>query len=262
MLPILFACAAAALLLPPVPDVVPDGHRGVPVERQADISALRESCCVQYVVQKGDTLGKIAVALLGAASRHREIAALNPDVEPDRLSVGQRLWLPRRQADLEEPVRFVYWSDFSGLAHARPLAMGEPLRGRYGSYSLALVPASLHEAFVAKREEGREAMDAFVEQHRIEVVQGTSCGRYVKDGSKVASKSETVRVVRGDDGRFSIESEVVNYDKDGKPLGADAAKKGDSEAAWLLLLAAAAGAGLVYWRVRAANAAKPQPVVA
>lgn len=48
-----------------------------------------------YTVRSGDTLGAIAARLLGTASRWREIATLNRLRDPNRLTVGQRLRIPR-----------------------------------------------------------------------------------------------------------------------------------------------------------------------
>ena len=47
-----------------------------------------------YSVQPGDTLGQIAQNNLGTWTRWKEIAELNPGVDPDRLQEGQRLVLP------------------------------------------------------------------------------------------------------------------------------------------------------------------------
>ncbi len=47
-----------------------------------------------YVVQKGDMLSVIAQTELGSARRWREIAKLNPKVDPDRLLEGTRLVMP------------------------------------------------------------------------------------------------------------------------------------------------------------------------
>lgn len=47
-----------------------------------------------YVVQKGDTLGKIAKKLLGSSKRWREIAGANPQVNPNRLEAGMSLSIP------------------------------------------------------------------------------------------------------------------------------------------------------------------------
>ncbi|MCY2960728.1 MAG: LysM domain-containing protein [Planctomycetota bacterium] len=48
----------------------------------------------EYVVQRGDSLARIARNRLGAESRWQEIATLNPKVDPKSLTVGQKLVLP------------------------------------------------------------------------------------------------------------------------------------------------------------------------
>jgi nucleoid-associated protein YgaU len=48
----------------------------------------------EYVVQRGDSLARIARTQLGAESRWPEIAALNPRLDPKSLSVGQTILLP------------------------------------------------------------------------------------------------------------------------------------------------------------------------
>lgn len=48
-----------------------------------------------YTVKRGDTLGKIAKAKLGKASRYKELAALNNIVNPNRISIGQKLKIPK-----------------------------------------------------------------------------------------------------------------------------------------------------------------------
>ena len=62
-----------------------------PADRQA---AAPPAAGGEYVVQKGDMLSVIAQQRLGSAKRWREIAALNPKVDPDRLLVGTRLVMP------------------------------------------------------------------------------------------------------------------------------------------------------------------------
>jgi len=49
----------------------------------------------EYVVQRGDSLARIAKNRLGLESRWEEIAALNPDVDPKALRVGQKLMMPQ-----------------------------------------------------------------------------------------------------------------------------------------------------------------------
>ncbi|MEM7576271.1 MAG: LysM peptidoglycan-binding domain-containing protein [Planctomycetota bacterium] len=47
-----------------------------------------------YTVQKGDTLWSIAAQVYGDGQKHREILAANPQVNPNRLLVGQTLVMP------------------------------------------------------------------------------------------------------------------------------------------------------------------------
>lgn len=47
-----------------------------------------------YSIRRGDTLSAIAARELGSADRWSEIAALNPSVDPARLSVGASIQLP------------------------------------------------------------------------------------------------------------------------------------------------------------------------
>jgi nucleoid-associated protein YgaU len=56
-----------------------------------------------YSVRRGDTLSAIAARELGSAERWSEIAALNPRVDPARLSVGAVLQLPGGAAVANAP---------------------------------------------------------------------------------------------------------------------------------------------------------------
>lgn len=49
-----------------------------------------------HVVQKGETLARIAEKTLGDANRHREILAVNPGKDPRRLKIGDTLIIPSR----------------------------------------------------------------------------------------------------------------------------------------------------------------------
>ncbi|MCB9914245.1 MAG: LysM peptidoglycan-binding domain-containing protein [Planctomycetes bacterium] len=57
-------------------------------------AAPSKSGAGSYTVRKGDMLSVIAQTRLGSAKRWREIAALNPKVDPDRLLEGTVLVLP------------------------------------------------------------------------------------------------------------------------------------------------------------------------
>ncbi len=49
-----------------------------------------------YVVRQGDTLWSIAQSRLGSGHRWRQLATLNPTIQPEHLAVGQKLRLPSR----------------------------------------------------------------------------------------------------------------------------------------------------------------------
>jgi|GEM_PF-717849 len=65
-----------------------------PVARETSIAVPPPAAGDGYVVRAGDSLSQIAQDQLGGASRWREIVALNPGLDPDRLLVGQSLRLP------------------------------------------------------------------------------------------------------------------------------------------------------------------------
>ncbi len=56
----------------------------------------------EYVVQRGDSLSRIARTQLGAESRWQEIAALNPRIDPMSLPVGQTIVLPEGAAKVSK----------------------------------------------------------------------------------------------------------------------------------------------------------------
>jgi nucleoid-associated protein YgaU len=60
--------------------------------KKADKSVASNRACV---VQKGDTLRSIARRELGDERRWKEIASANPNVDPNKLSIGARLKLPK-----------------------------------------------------------------------------------------------------------------------------------------------------------------------
>lgn len=76
----------------PRPEPAPAPREKLPPTRPA-LPAANE-----YVVQRGDSLAKIARNVLGAESRWTEIAQLNPRVDPRALVVGEKLALPSAAA--------------------------------------------------------------------------------------------------------------------------------------------------------------------
>ena len=67
-----------------------------PESRPVPAGTPRTPRTVEYVVQPDDSMWTIAQRWFGDPNRWREIAGINPDINPDRLQVGQRLQLPAR----------------------------------------------------------------------------------------------------------------------------------------------------------------------
>lgn len=57
----------------------------------------------EYVVQEGDTLGKIAEKKLGSAAKWRALAEANDIHNPDALEIGQRLKIPEHSGSMDKP---------------------------------------------------------------------------------------------------------------------------------------------------------------
>ncbi|HRQ75473.1 MAG TPA: LysM peptidoglycan-binding domain-containing protein [Phycisphaerales bacterium] len=73
-----------------------------PVPTPAPASPLTPPPTTPYTVKEGDTLSSIAANWFGDAGKWDLIAKANPFVDPDRLSVGQVLRLPPKDAQREE----------------------------------------------------------------------------------------------------------------------------------------------------------------
>ena len=67
-----------------------------PETRSVSTGTTLSSRTVEYVVQPDDSMWTIAQRWFGDPNRWREIASGNPDINPERLHVGQRLQLPAR----------------------------------------------------------------------------------------------------------------------------------------------------------------------
>jgi nucleoid-associated protein YgaU len=77
---------------------LPGGGPAAQAERPSAAKTLASEtprkAASSYVVQSNDSLWKIAAKTLGDGERWREIAELNPDIDPDVLVVGATLRLP------------------------------------------------------------------------------------------------------------------------------------------------------------------------
>ncbi|MEE8458659.1 MAG: LysM peptidoglycan-binding domain-containing protein [Phycisphaerales bacterium] len=67
-----------------------------PEARPLGAGTPRSPRTVEYIVQPGDSMWTIARRWYGDGIRWREIANGNPEINPERLNVGQRLQLPAR----------------------------------------------------------------------------------------------------------------------------------------------------------------------
>lgn len=75
----------------PTPKPVPSG----PITTTVTPPEAAPTGGAVYVVRPGDTLWGIATRQLGSGKRWKEIAALNPGVNPSKLPVGAKLNMPR-----------------------------------------------------------------------------------------------------------------------------------------------------------------------
>jgi len=136
--------ALLASLAPPRPDVLPLGYKSVAGTVQFVVAdEVRQVAIVGHRITKGETLGKIAKADLGSGKRWPEIAALNPEIDPDKLVVGAVIWLPPtdRAADPDDVV-YLFGRGQLGRRSA-PLVPGEPVGDHYGGGVVAVPRARL-----------------------------------------------------------------------------------------------------------------------
>ena len=86
-----------ASMNPPRLTPLPERRHGELI--QAEGSTKRRTVLLnRWTVGQGETLSEIAQKALGSSSRWRDIVAINPGIDPDRLKVGSLLKLPPRDA--------------------------------------------------------------------------------------------------------------------------------------------------------------------
>ena len=256
-------CHALAICLTTLslaaPDLLPRGsRRGVDRIIGVEAAALAEHCCVAYVVKPGDSFMKIAKQQLGAVKRWSEITALNPDVNPLRIRVGDSLWLPPKKlaaAKAEPTFAFLHenWH-FDGLG--KPFApAAEVHASRYGELGFVLVPKRHLAAYKAACKKQWHELHALALAGKVQELT-TRCSRSsVDEKSSIYRIRDTITFARDEKGRFAVSTKTVYYGKDGKvvPLEMvkDAAKvvgKRKESALLLLLVALGGGAWLLLRR--------------
>jgi len=83
--------------LPTTPDSSePAYYDAAPPPIQSAVLPPPTQPSMSYTIIRGDTLWSIAVRELGNGQRWREISALNPGLNPNKLRVGQTITLPPR----------------------------------------------------------------------------------------------------------------------------------------------------------------------
>lgn len=263
---ILHATANAVAVLPaPIPDVVVPGTRGIKVEMTLDASVLADHCCVQHVVKKGETLSQIAANhrkhLLtgsdGSADRIQkttveDIVALNPGLQPDKLAIGQRIWMPPRiPAAKKTENTFVFIDQshpFGGLG--TPFSPSDAVRAPYrGQTAFRFVPASQLADFqkTAKSRDWKR-IDAYKKAKDIPVLSVATSGHRVWDESPVHSCKDKVTIARDKAGKFTAKLDSVAYDKEGKVVPPKVRNKNygkNKRWMWLLILPSIAGGWLL-----------------
>jgi len=264
MIPIHHALFAACLLLPPpAPDLIPDGMRGIRVDAMIDAKALAATHCLAHVVQKGDTLSSIAQARYGDLTRVAAIEKLNPLLTPDRLRIGEVIWLPPSDpaAAAKDPV-FVYLETERPVRrNAKPLVDGAPASMfRFGGIGIYLVPIAAREAFraaIAARNENRrigakDPVAELVTAGKVVDIDGKAPGRMVPQQDPTDRRVDTYSVVKQADGTFKLQVTSVAYDKNGKVVPEAKGERSVKPAkeGLVLLLLGAAGTAVLMFRAR------------
>lgn len=253
------------------PDVVMPGTRGIKVDLQIDAQTLIDHCCVQHVVAKGDTLAKIAanhrkLTMLGntgspgriQATTIKDILALNPGLNPDKLAINQRIWMPPRiPAAIKTENIFVF------LNKAWPFHSGETSRGfaptdkvtapRRGAVVFWVVPTS-QTANYAKVQKACnwQGIESLKKSGKIQVLTTIGSAHSVWDESPVYSCKDTITIERSKKGVLSAKLTSIAYDKAGEVVPPNERNKNHRQSKrgmWFLLLPFF-GSGWLLWQSR------------
>lgn len=283
MIPTLFALSALALsgssdTTGPHPETTPDVVAGFPhgvrVDGSLDLSAVRSGCCVQYVIQKGDTIASISKRALGAAERYVDIAALNPKLDAARLKPGARIWLPAKDA-AAAPL-FLYMATWdrpsfreaklgqAPLKSLRPLAETDayPHSGdvAWGIFAVDDRHRRGLVALAAQRDRARAIAEItqMVQAKKLAFVLVDSHPGIVagEDAESVVRVKERVRLVRDREGVFAAQCALEHFDKSGKVVRRKQ-QKGVKQQVWLLLVSLMGACWVLSRRARTRAAAAP-----
>lgn len=192
-------------------------------------------------VEKGDTLGSLAKEHLGRASRHQEIAALNPGIDPKRLQIGQRLLLPPAAPPAEGDDWMLFMLPQGALAPV-PLRPGEAVAPP-GSFRLVAVHREGVPAFRRDLEGGLPPRAG----ERVAISERSFGGFYATSDPRVERTEEEIawKDVAVEDGTARLELEAVRqlYDREGRPILAERAgdQSGTTGLFWIAIPLVALG---------------------
>ena len=245
----------------PLPDIVPDGVKDVASETRVALGPWADSVHTAWQIEAGDTYTSIARKQLGDASRADELKDLNPEIDPQRLRIGQTIWLPARDAKANDaPWLYVLAQGPGGVLQPCIAAQAMP-PARFGSFVFFLVPHFKRVGF-EKESQRYESLQKFVAAESIPNVTVDGPPRYVPKDAPIARIVATLTLGKDAAGKLTATSTRVDYDKAGKVLPAPAADGKDRKDGsagpiepepkkqWLLLLLALGGGGALWWRAR------------
>lgn len=255
---------ATALCLLIAPDILPENAKGIRSSNRLELGVLADHAFVQCVVEKGDTLTSIAKTRLGAATRTQDVLAANPGIDPDHLRIGQRIWLPPKDASTKDPVYLFLGLPFRQLA---PLIPTAPLPyTHYGRYTLYLVPAPYLSTWQKNSAINNwdAAVAAMVKEQKVQALEGASASHYVPTNSPIAREESTLVVEKDKDGKLALRQTIVCFDKYDKRIEAGKARaegvgtEPKKESILLLLVAFGGGA----WLLLRTRGRRPAPALA
>lgn len=253
---------AASFVAPgPLPDIIPDGVKGVVGETRVALGAWADGVHTAWRIEAGDTYAAIANKQLGTARRADELKDLNPGIDPQRLRIGQTVWLPARDPKAKDaPWLYVLARGPGGTPV--PCAAAQPLpAARFAGFVFYLVPDAKRVGF-EKEGQRWETLQKFVVAESIPNVTVEGPPRFVPNDAPIARVAVTLTLGKDAAGNLTASSTRVDYDKAGKVLPAPAAdgkerKEGgaapigpEPKKQWLLLLLALGGGGALWWRAR------------
>jgi len=242
--------------------IIPDTHKR-PHTVHIDLGAYAEVLPQRHTVKAGDTFMGIARTLLNDAKRWKEIEALNPTLDSQRLTVGTILAVPARRAAQPASKPEVaggprhHWEFFTnemGWNSTTDLPKNRILQSRYRMARLFAVRHDKLETYKALCKKDDYWVGARVwsfgkdpEIHRKSLPAWFAIGPVssfgaVPDADPVYSIVERVRITGIRDGIIRTKQlSRKSYDAAGKEITPKAAKAKAERRNWILLLLGSTG---------------------